>query len=287
MGRLSNRLGRVIVVLLGMYLALYPGSLIVVALDQVPEWGTWFGGVLIVLQGLLCGLWLCANYQWRGLLSGFVIAVLSFAVEYLGVTTGFPFGAYFYSDLLAPKLFGTVPLAIPFAWLLIVPAALEAARYLQRLDHPDGLPQAGLWLALGGATMAMLLDIVLEPMVTLINGYWIWVEGSGYYGVPLANFAGWWGTALLLIGITLLLTRRRGAPTVLPQLPLWLYLLSLLMFTLVNLAHSHIAAAAIGGLILSYMLFCRLERRIVRWVLKGERIANLELRRFNWRSSGD
>src|SRR5689334_14519765 len=38
-----------------------------------------------------------------------------FAVEALGVATGFPFGTYVYSGQLGPKLLG-VPLIIPLAW---------------------------------------------------------------------------------------------------------------------------------------------------------------------------
>jgi uncharacterized membrane protein len=108
-------------------------------------------------------------------------------------------------------------------------------------------------------------------VVTLVNGYWVWIEGSNYYGVPLANFAAWWYVSCALIGCTLLLTRN-ASPTVLPQLPFWLYLLSLCMFTVVNLAHGLFAAAAIGGLVLGYLLFHRLEWRLVRWVLQGQTV---------------
>lgn len=257
-------------VLFGIYLALYPGSLAVLALDRVPAWGTWVGGALIVLQGSICALWLVLNYGLRGWLAALTIALGSFAVEYIGVTTGVPFGAYVYTAALPPKLLGSVPLAIPFAWLLAVPASLGAARYLQR---PGGaFAPATPLLALVGATMALLLDVVLEPVATLVTSYWIWREGSSYYGVPLANFAAWWATALVLISATLLLTRHVAQPAVAPHLPFWLYLLSLCMFSIVSLSHGYLAAAAIGALVLSYLLFRRIEGRLVRWVLSGERV---------------
>jgi hypothetical protein len=40
---------------------------------------------------------------------------------------------------------------------------------------------------------------------------------------------------------------------VLPLLPVWLYILNLLMFALVNLAHSQTLAAVIGMLMLGYL----------------------------------
>jgi putative membrane protein len=256
-----------LIVCFSLYVAVYPGSLLVVALGAVPDWGAWVGGALIILQGSLCGLWLACNYGWRGLLATLATLTLSFSVEHIGVTTGQPFGAYRYTDLLVPLLFGHVPLAIPFAWLLVVAAALETARFVQNAGV--GGPSSRAWLVVGGATMALLLDILLEPVVTLVNGYWVWIDQGNYYGVPLTNFAAWWVTGFVLIGITVALTRRAAAPQILPALPVWLYLLSTLMFTVVNLAYGHIAAAAIGGLLLGYLLFCRYERRLVRWVFAG------------------
>ncbi|MFU8849889.1 carotenoid biosynthesis protein [Micromonospora sp. SL1-18] len=51
-----------------------------------------------------------------------------FAVEALGVATGFPFGSYDYSGELGPKLAG-VPLIIPLAWTWMAwPAWLTAVR---------------------------------------------------------------------------------------------------------------------------------------------------------------
>ncbi|MEU2614327.1 carotenoid biosynthesis protein [Micromonospora sp. NPDC007271] len=51
-----------------------------------------------------------------------------FAVEALGVATGFPFGGYDYSGELGPKLAG-VPLVIPLAWTWMAwPAWLTAVR---------------------------------------------------------------------------------------------------------------------------------------------------------------
>ncbi|CAB4575478.1 unannotated protein [freshwater metagenome] len=63
----------------------------------------------------------------------FVIAVLfGFLIEQLGVTTGWPFGDYVYSDTLGPKVL-EVPLVVPFAWLMIAHPCLVAARRIANL----------------------------------------------------------------------------------------------------------------------------------------------------------
>ena len=259
MSSVLPRLRPVLIVLLGIYLSVWPGSTLLVALDRVPAWGTWMGGALLMLQGLLMGLWLVANYGRRGALAACCILVLSWAVEHLGVTTGFPFGSYGYTNALLPKLGGVVPVAIPFAWLLVVPAAVGTAERLL------GVGWTQRWYPLlkviAAASLALLLDLTIEPVAVHINGYWIWLDGGTYYGVPVSNFVAWWATSVLIISCVLLLIRTRLTVTtrthghsrpvsMLPKLPLILYLLNLLIFVLVNLAHSQLLAAAIGALLL-------------------------------------
>lgn len=112
------------------YLMVYPQSVLLVAFDAVPEWGTWFGGLLLILQGTAIGAWLVYNYRWRGLLAASSILVLSWLVEHVGVHTGFPFGGYHYTETLNLKIGGEVPLAVPFAWLLVVPASLAITEHM-------------------------------------------------------------------------------------------------------------------------------------------------------------
>src|SRR3954465_8026470 len=54
-----------------------------------------------------------------------------FAVEAIGVATGFPFGHYDYSGQLGPKLLG-VPLIIPLAWTWMAWPAWIAALHLTK-----------------------------------------------------------------------------------------------------------------------------------------------------------
>lgn len=55
-----------------------------------------------------------------------VILMASWFIEYWGVTTGFPFGDYRYTGILAPHI-GGVPLAIMFAWFTLAAGSLLAA----------------------------------------------------------------------------------------------------------------------------------------------------------------
>jgi putative membrane protein len=298
-----SRLQFLILVLLGIYLFIYPWSILLISLDWVPGWGTWMGGALLIIQGSIMGLWLTANYGRYGLLASLLILLLSWFVEHVGTMTGFPFGSYRYTDVLIPRIMGYVPLAIPFAWLLVVPTAVGTTERLINKDlyctgsisHLYRQDQkSGIWArAFGAASFALLLDLTIEPVAVHINGYWVWdYVGSGYYGVPASNFAAWWVTSLVLVWLLLVLQRAPFATKgilyqrpvagsrfhlqpprfrhILPWLPPMLYMLNLTMFVLVNIAHSHRAAAIIGGLILCYLAFDWLKPYINRRLVSSQ-----------------
>jgi putative membrane protein len=72
-------------------------------------------------------------------------------------------------------------------------------------------PQATLSI-LFGAWLLMAWDLVLDPAMasprmTSIH-FWIWNEHGAYFGMPLRNFAGWFGTGLLFIAAARLAWRR-------------------------------------------------------------------------------
>jgi uncharacterized membrane protein len=56
-------------------------------------------------------------WGWRGILVFFAIcSALSGLVEKIGITTGFPFGHYFFTDAMGPKISG-VPVFLGLAYL--------------------------------------------------------------------------------------------------------------------------------------------------------------------------
>ncbi|GGK70328.1 carotenoid biosynthesis protein [Mangrovihabitans endophyticus] len=115
-----------------------------------------------------------------------------FAVEGVGVATGFPFGTYDYSGQLGPKLLG-VPLIIPLAWTWMAwPAWLAATRLTASRWGRVALAAAGLaaW------------DLFLDPQM-VAEGYWTWRSPTpalpGVPGIPVGNYLGWLGFAVLLM----------------------------------------------------------------------------------------
>lgn len=129
------------------------------------------------------------------------VACFSGAIETVGALTGFPFGNYSYTDAFGPRLFGVLPLAIPFAWwALLLPLQIT----MIRLSEHNWVSRKKLPFAVG--FLAMVIDLTLEPVATLQRGYWIWQDGGFWYGVPWVNSLGWFATATILSAGMQLLT---------------------------------------------------------------------------------
>lgn len=173
------------------YATVFPGTLVTIFADAIPDNARWFGGLLMTVQGLAVTAWLFHHQGRKAWIP--IIAVLtgSFAVEYVGATTGFPFGAYSYTTVLAPRILDTVPVAILFAWLMVIAGAWYTGRLV--FDSPSRIVRAALT-----GLFVMIIDIQIEPVATHINNYWEWYDTGPYYGVPTVNFAGWWAVGFIL-----------------------------------------------------------------------------------------
>ncbi len=119
---------------------------------------------------------------------------LGFAAELVGVATGRPFGHYAYGPGLGPQV-GRVPVLAAAAWAMMARPAWVVAGWVARSPVLRVLAAAGALTA---------WDVFLDPRMVR-DGYWTWPGGGSYEGVPLSNFAGWYGTALLVFATRALL----------------------------------------------------------------------------------
>ena len=203
--------------------------------------------VVTVLLGYLLSLsHALLTRGWRTAAALVATATLGgFAVEAVGVATGFPFGAYDYSGRLGPKLLG-VPLIIPLAWTWMAwPAWLAALRLTRSRSARIALAACGLaaW------------DLFLDPQM-VAEGYWTWRDPApalpGVPGVPIGNYLGWLGFAVALMAALAAATGQRAAVPAGPDRPIlalwfWTYASSVL-------AHAVFlglpASAAWGGVLM-------------------------------------
>jgi putative membrane protein len=141
-----------------------------------------------------------------------ICLVVSNAIENVGVGTGFPFGAYFYTDSLGAKLF-YVPLLIGPAYLSVGYMAWVLATILV-CDVKRGADKFTAFATpCIGAFIMVLWDVALDPGAATIEKRWIWEHGGGFFGVPLTNYLGWFLTVYLFMQLFALYLRARGEPT--------------------------------------------------------------------------
>ncbi len=128
----------------------------------------------------------------RTLLSGGAIIVMTWAVEFVGSSTGFPFGSYDYTAVLQPQI-GHVPVIIAIAWLMMLPSSWAIA------DSITGGKRGVGFIALSALAMTA-WDFFLDPQM-VSWGLWEWEHVGGYFGIPWVNYAGWLLTAAVVTAI--------------------------------------------------------------------------------------
>jgi|tagenome__1003787_1003787.scaffolds.fasta_scaffold20840182_2 uncharacterized membrane protein len=182
-----------------------------------------------------------------------------FAVEAVGVATGFPFGTYDYSGQLGPKVLG-VPLIIPLAWTWMAwPAWLAAIRLVRGRAARVLVAAAGLaaW------------DLFLDPQM-VAEGYWRWRSPTpalpGVPGIPIGNYLGWLGFAVVLMAVLAVAAGQaanKPDTTDTPIMALWLW-----TYASSVLAHAVFlglpASAAWGGVVMGVIVLPLAVRLVPR-----------------------
>ena len=102
--------------------------------------------------------------------------------EWIGIHTGWLFGAYSYGTALGP-MWQAVPVIICCNWVIVMSGAISLAALFTENRYV---------LPVFAASIATAYDWVLEPDALKLE-YWHW-QG----GIPLYNYVCWWGIGLLL-----------------------------------------------------------------------------------------
>lgn len=225
------------------FLQVFPGKvpmLAVVALHVVPP----------MLFALVHG---AMFYRRRGILIFFTICLLvGNVVENLGARTGFPYGQYYFTGVMGPKLFA-VPILLGLAYLGMAYLSWTLARVIL---GDTGCQLAGarlVTLPLIAALIMVAWDFSMDPVWSTIVHAWIWLRGGAYFGVPVSNFLGWYFTVYVIFQLfALYLKKHPVAPDLLPpnywRLPVLFYGISAAgnLLLLIPPAASSVVADATG-----------------------------------------
>jgi putative membrane protein len=148
---------------------------------------TYIFSSLVLLHGVYM-------FGWRRALCFFLLTLpTAFLFEHVGVKTGWVFGHYHYTDVLDPKLLGTVPVVIPLAYFMVIYPSYMMANLILR-GRPTGKFQGWDLIVLTSLLTALIMtawDLVMDPVMVHDVKAWVWERGGDYFGVPYHNFFGW------------------------------------------------------------------------------------------------
>ena len=138
------------------------------------------------------------RYGWDNLFIFFGITFLfSWSIESASIALGFPFGSYHYTELLGARI-GAVPLVVLAAYFVAGYLAWTMGTiFLGNLG--TGIERRNLFLVPAVASFVMVMwDFCFDPIKSTIEGAWIWEDGGAYFGVPIANYFGWYLTMFVI-----------------------------------------------------------------------------------------
>lgn len=154
----------------------------------------------------------------RGFFAWTVMAwIVAFLAEYSSTRNGFPFGIYRYFDATRTRelWISNVPFwdslsfvfLSYFSWILAGALITPKGALRSTLMRPSTTLLSGL--------LMMMLDIVIDPL-TLLGDRWFlgriydYPTGGTYFGVTLANFAGWFVVGMAIPLFYQLLSRTKA-----------------------------------------------------------------------------
>ena len=158
-------------------------------------------GTVVMAAPLIVGV--LPTIDRRALFGIGMLMSYTYFIEYVGVSTGWPYGEFVYGVSLGPMI-GGIPAALPVFFLPIVLNTYLLSLLLLGKRSRSRLVRLAIVIP---AVVAM--DVVLDPAAVSL-GFWSYEGGGLFYDVPLSNYAGWVLSATVAVGVLDLTFDRSG-----------------------------------------------------------------------------
>jgi uncharacterized membrane protein len=170
------------------------------------------------------------RYGWKGIAVFMLVTlIVSNILENSSILTGFPFGTYYYTDSLGPKI-ALVPFFISLSYISFGYLAWVFSTILVGEVRRNSTILTTVAVSLIASFVMVDWDLSLDPLASTINHAWIWTQGGGYFGVPISNFLGWSFTVWIFFQLFALYQRRRASEDLSRALPATHYLQSIIVY---------------------------------------------------------
>jgi bisanhydrobacterioruberin hydratase len=130
----------------------------------------------------------------------FIISILGYAIEVLGVATGLIFGEYAYGHALGPKVLAVPPM-IGVNWLIMMYCtSIFVLKFMAEKTNK-------ISISLAIAALMTLFDILVEPVAIKLE-MWSWAAGTP----PIQNYVAWFIISFVFSFFTLDLIKNNSNP---------------------------------------------------------------------------
>ncbi|MDW7657336.1 MAG: carotenoid biosynthesis protein [Bacillota bacterium] len=170
---------------------------------------------IVELAGSFCLLIFVCFHGWyryglNKMMAFFAItSIISWSTETLSIETGFPFGQYYYTDQLGDKI-GQVPVLIFPAYFFIGYLAWTMGNLFMGNTSVGIKKKDLIYIPVVSALIMVMWNVCFDPIMSTIEGNWVWENGGAYFGVPLSNYFGWFLTVYLIYQVFALFLYRFG-----------------------------------------------------------------------------
>jgi uncharacterized membrane protein len=149
--------------------------------------------ILIVFSLIIAFTHGSQRYGLKAILFLFFISnIVGIIFENCSISTGFPFGHYYYSNFRHLPEIGQVPIHIGLLYFAMGYMSWTIANVI--LDKADERfhQKINLYaLPIVASFIMTFWDVVMDPTSSTVFKTWIWEDGGGFFGVPLSNYLGW------------------------------------------------------------------------------------------------
>ena len=197
-------------------------------------------GTVVMAAPLIVGV--LPTIDRRAVVGLTVLVSYTYLIEYVGVSTGWPYGEFAYGVSLGPML-GGIPAALPIFFIPIVVNAYLLCVLLLGERATSRLVRLAIVIP-----AVVTMDVVLDPAAVSL-GFWSYEGGGLFYDVPLSNYAGWVLSATVAVGVldftfdrTALDGRLRSCAFMLDDL-----ISFVILWGAINLVFGNWIAAAVAG----------------------------------------
>ena len=143
----------------------------------------------------------------RGAIFILLASLTGLIFEIIGVKYGTIFGGhYIYQSQNFRLMFLDVPLLVPLYWTIFIYTGytmVSSFLVWTNKNKPNRSQNNAVLLPLLiflDGLVVVAIDIFMDPLLTH-SGFWIWLNGGSYFGIPIGNFIGWFIVTIIVTGI--------------------------------------------------------------------------------------